>query len=168
MSKPSTAPTQQHLTVPHRTAPHGTAPQTNPAAAKGILVDVGLWTVPGQNEDGGEPLEERMVEIGDSANSKDGGGGGRGEGGEEEEGEAGKGTGVLPWSAEALQAAAALGKERSRRSANYGKRAPQGTVGAPAPFGRSELTQGAPNVCVCVCVLLFFRVLDCAIGLWFG
>ena len=121
--KPECRTPNSALTLPHRTAP-----QTNPAAAKSILVDVGLWTARGQDDgDEGDALVERAVGTRDGANSSVG---------EEEEEEAGEGAGVLPWSAEALQAAAALGKERARRSVNYGKREPQGNVGAPAPFGR--------------------------------
>jgi len=102
-------------------------------------VDVGLWTASNQDQDGGaegEPLVERVIETPENGNgatnyADGGGGGGRNE-------EAGEGGGVVPWSAEALRAAAALGKERARRAANYRKREPQGEVGAPAPFGRSE------------------------------
>ncbi|CAN0075062.1 unnamed protein product, partial [Ectocarpus sp. 12 AP-2014] len=93
--------------------------KANPTAAKSILVDVGLWTSRRQPEDeGGKPGEE---------------------GGEVGRDEAGEEGGVIPWSAEALEAAAALGGERARRQANYGKRRPLEEVGAPAAFGRHVL-----------------------------
>ncbi|CAN0031092.1 unnamed protein product, partial [Ectocarpus sp. 4 AP-2014] len=93
--------------------------KANPTAAKSILVDVGLWTSRRQpEEEGGKPVEE---------------------GGEVGRDEAGEEGGVIPWSAEALEAAAALGGERARRRANYGKRRPLEEVGAPAPFGRHVL-----------------------------
>lgn len=107
-----------------------------------------------QSDDGGEPLVERAVDTGGSTNSNAGGG----------EEEAGEGAGVLPWSAEALQAAAALGKERDRRSANYGKREPQGKVGAPAPFGRSEPAHGAEPLCV---FFFFFACFFCGYSMWY-
>ncbi|CAM9979509.1 unnamed protein product, partial [Ectocarpus fasciculatus] len=96
--------------------------KANPTAAKSILVDVGLWTSRRQREEeeGGRPGEE-------------GGEAGRDEAGEE--------GGVIPWSAEALAAAAALGGERARRGANYGKRRPLEEVGAPAPFGRHIMNE---------------------------
>lgn len=44
---------------------------------------------------------------------------------------------VIPWPAEVLEAAGALGTERERRWQTYAKRPPQqDKVGAPAPFGR--------------------------------
>eukprot|EP00903_Cladosiphon_okamuranus_P010020 g9502.t1 len=108
--------------------------KTNPAAAKSILVDVGLWTARGQDDGEEDALAERTVTTGDETTKASAAE------------EAGEGAGVLPWSAEALQAAALLGKERARRSANYGKREPQAKVGAPAPFGRHDFRRAAFGV----------------------
>lgn len=90
-------------------------------------MDVGLWTSRRRkrNQDG----PKAQGDDNEDSDNRDGGGIGVDE-------EAGEEDGVVPWSAEALEAAAALGKERTRRAANYGKREPQGDVGAPAPFGR--------------------------------
>ncbi|CAB1099581.1 unnamed protein product [Ectocarpus sp. CCAP 1310/34] len=93
--------------------------KANSTAAKCILVDVGLWTSRRQPEEGGGKPGEEVGEVG------------RDEAGEE--------GGVIPWSAEALEAATALGGERARRRVNYGKRRPLEEVGAPAPFGRHVL-----------------------------
>ncbi|CBN79298.1 weakly similar to cyanobacterial Exoribonuclease II [Ectocarpus siliculosus] len=103
--------------------------KANPTAAKSILVDVGLWTSRRQpEEEGGKPGEE---------------------GGEVGRDEAGEEGGVIPWSAEALEAAAALGGERARRRANYGKRRALEEVGAPAPFGRHDF-RGASFGVYCI------------------
>ncbi|CAN0352075.1 unnamed protein product, partial [Laminaria digitata] len=103
--------------------------KANPAAAKRILVDVGLWTrKPSDNADG-------------SAGGGDSGSGQTVEAGDE--------TGVVPWPAEALEAASALGKERARRGASYDKREPRGGVGEPAPFGRYDF-RGASFGVYCI------------------
>ena len=95
-------------------------------------MDVGLWTASKQHaEAGGEPLVERVIGTAEGSTST----AAAAAAGDRTE-EAGEGGGVVPWSAEALNAAAALGKERARRAANYRKREPEGEVGAPAPFGR--------------------------------
>lgn len=86
--------------------------QPTQAAAKAILVDVGLWTRKHDDQEGVEGY------------GSPGGG------------EAGGAAGVIPWPAETLEAASSLAQERVRRGVNYDKRPPQGTVGAPAPFGR--------------------------------
>lgn len=94
-------------------------------------MDVGLWTR--------KPSSKEAAAAPDHA---DGGGSGRGGGGGVEgygggqTVEAGDETGVVPWPAEALEAASALGKERARRGASYDKKEPRGGVGEPAPFGR--------------------------------
>lgn len=56
--------------------------------------------------------------------------------------EAGGADGVIPWPAEVLDAASALGRERARRWQNYEKREPAVDVGAPAPFGRYVVVGG--------------------------
>ena len=105
-------------------------PQSNPAAAKQILVDVGLWTLktasPSEEEEDGSrgALEDEIkVEVG-------------AEGG----GEAAT-RGVIPWPKEALEAAAALTEERARRARKYDGKASKREVGAPASFGRCEMRQ---------------------------
>ena len=93
-----------------------------------------MWTASKKHaEAGGEPLVERV--IGTAEDSATAAAAAAAAAGDRTE-EAGEGGGVVPWSAEALNAAAALGKERARRAANYRKREPEGEVGAPAPFGR--------------------------------
>lgn len=111
--------------------------QANPASAESILVDVGLWTThtqkqQQQQQSAGVGREETKTD-GETTNYSNDGDVGDGEEAGLEESEGGA---VVPWSVEALQAAAALGKERAKRAANYGKREPQGKVGTPAPFGR--------------------------------
>ncbi|CAM9891181.1 unnamed protein product [Scytosiphon promiscuus] len=115
--------------------------KTDPASAKSILVDVGLWTSRRHKRTQDGPTGQ-----GDSDKSDDKGGDRGGIGLDEEAGDEG---GVVPWSAEALEAAAALAKERARRATNYGKREPQGDVGAPAPFGRHDF-RGAEFGVYCI------------------
>lgn len=95
---------------------------------------MGLWTSRRQAEEGGGTPGEEGGEVGRD--------------------EAGEDDGVIPWSAEALEAAAALGEERARRRANYGKRRPREEVGAPAPFGRHVLffCYGRRNIWMCISV----------------
>lgn len=121
-----------------------------PDHAKAVLLDVGLWT---QRRAVGEP-EEEQGEAGGGENRRGGnlasfaGVSARGvragdadaaPSGKPEASsppEAGAGVGVVPWAADVLEAAAALGRERTRRAFNYKKRSPSSQVGAPAPFGR--------------------------------
>lgn len=109
--------------------------KANPAAAKDVLVDVGLWTSkpPPSPTSRPSPSASRAV---DGVVAHDG---------DDVEGielpaEAGGVSGaVIPWPAEVLEAAGALGTERERRWQTYAKRPPQqDKVGAPAPFGRHD------------------------------
>ncbi|CAM9345305.1 unnamed protein product [Pylaiella littoralis] len=118
--------------------------KASPKAAESILVDVGLWTSRKQKQQRRAEEGPEEVKANGSTDSNDENGGG-----EEAGGAAGDDGGVVPWSTEALQAAAALGKERAKRAANYGKREPQGKVGAPAPFGRFDF-RGASFGVYCI------------------
>lgn len=121
--------------------------EVSPAHARRVLVDVGLWTErtpPGEGGGGSGGGSTRDRHAGDtpapgSGTAGAGEGDGAGTGSSNDLAvlaEAGAGVGVIPWAADVLEAASALGKERSRRASNYEKKPPQVDIGAPAPFGR--------------------------------